>query len=116
MKRFCKAVRIKTKIINDKLYLMDVQLAAKDGMTDIVDRLRANAAYWRSEHSDIAEDLRRAADEIEKLREALEAERAAILGVLDSERDRVPQTGEYYLGYREALRNLGAAIKARDRG
>jgi hypothetical protein len=39
--------------------------------SDIVERLRANAAYWRSEHSDIAEDLRRAADEIERLRAAL---------------------------------------------
>jgi hypothetical protein len=31
-------------------------------MADIVNRLRANAAYWRSEHSDIAEDLRRLLD------------------------------------------------------
>jgi hypothetical protein len=50
------------------------------------------------------------------LRKALEGERAAILRVLDSERDRVLQTGEYYAGYREALRNVEAAIKARERG
>jgi hypothetical protein len=35
------------------------------------------------------------------------------MGVLNSERQRVPRIGEYYAGYREALRNLEAAIRAR---
>jgi hypothetical protein len=48
---------------------------------DIVARLRAHAAYWKSSefHSDIADDLRRAADEIERLRGAVRAEPTAEL-------------------------------------
>ena len=71
-----------------------------------------------------AAKLRKAADELESLYAALDqcsrlaysavrAEREAIMGVLNSERQRVPRIGEYYAGYREALRNLEAAIRAR---
>jgi hypothetical protein len=45
---------------------------------DIVARLRAHHAYFKSDelHSDIADDLRRAADEIERLRSAVARGRA----------------------------------------
>jgi hypothetical protein len=88
-------------------------------MTDIVDRLRANAAYWRSEHGDIAEDLRRAADEIERLpdtlqritlNEAVAAERAAILEIVRAETVHATGSESAAAVLYEAI---AAAIKAR---
>jgi hypothetical protein len=59
------------------------------GESDIVARLRAHAAYWKSSefHSDIADDLRRAADEIERLRGAVRAEPTAKLEQIEEDEE-----------------------------
>jgi hypothetical protein len=73
-----------------------------------------NKVLTAEEQERFEERLRQRIDET--IVKARAAERAAILRLLESERARVPEGGEYYAGYREALRNLETAIKARDRG
>jgi hypothetical protein len=73
-----------------------------------------NNALTAEEQERFEERLRQRIDET--IVKARAAERATILRLLDGERARVRGGSEYYAGYREALRNLETAIKARDRG
>jgi hypothetical protein len=73
-------------------------------MTDIVKRLRNHASSFRG-----TEMYREAADEIERLRKAVRAERAAILELIESERAEA-----HLYNADSALRAVATAIKARE--
>jgi hypothetical protein len=73
-----------------------------------------NRFLTAEEQERFEERLRQRIDET--IVKARAVERATILRVFESEHARVPEGGEYYAGYREVLRNLETAIKARDSG
>jgi hypothetical protein len=78
------------------------------------ERAASENRFTAEEQERFEERLRQRIDET--IVKARAAERAAILRLLESERARVPEGGEYHAGYRKSLRNLETAIKARDSG
>jgi hypothetical protein len=88
-----------------------------EGIASVVAGERAakeNKVLTTEEQERFEERLRQRIDET--IVKARAAERAAMLRLLESEPARECEAGEYYAGYREALRNLETVIKARDCG